>query len=67
MNDYHNRRQPTVRFCPRCMGHSRVSIVMSQPWGGDQIRLTCADYSICSWSEVLDFPGSLDGQVGITK
>jgi hypothetical protein len=63
VSDYNDRRKPTERLCPRCLSHGRESVVMKQAWG-DRWRLTCADYSICSWTEESNGPGDLDGRDG---
>jgi hypothetical protein len=53
-DDYQNRRRPTRYICPRCLRKDRQSVVMAQPYGGSDWRLTCSDYSVCPYSITVE-------------
>lgn len=64
MDDYYLRRFPIDKFCPRCLGHGKISYCMAQRWGGKTFRLTCSDYSVCPWTEDSQLPWELGGSPG---
>lgn len=67
MPGYDDRWNPTLHYCPDCANRHppRMSIVERQRWGGKDWRYRCSDYSICSYTEVLqsDGVGGLDGGI----